>query len=180
MKPPEFIEVTHINIRQSIFSLLFRLLAIDIVTAFAIIIFFSTLTFSVPYDLKIAIISSNTGFFLVLIAAKILLTLLIVLQWLNEYYEIFPKEVVHKSGIIWRKEQRFSCGEIQYIKVEQGLFGRFFNYGTLTLYDWKRHLFGTMYIIHNPIKYYRILESLLPDVSKERQIVRESVREEEE
>ena len=176
----EFIEVTHINIRHSIFSLLSKLFLIDLATAFAFMVFFSTFAVaSIPDDFKLALLSSNTAYFLVLIGGKIILTLLVVLQWLNEYYEIFPYEVVHKAGLIWRKEQRYAFKEIEYIKVEQGVFGKFFNYGTLTLYDWKRNIFGTLYLIHNPIKYYRILASLLPNVSKERQVVRERLREEE-
>ena len=74
MKPAELIEITHLNIRQSIFLLLFKLLLIDILAAVGFVIFFSTFTIaSIPDGLKLTLISNNINYFLLLILAKFIL-----------------------------------------------------------------------------------------------------------
>lgn len=175
------ISVTHINIRQSIFFLLLKLLVLDMFAVFIILLFFSSL--SAPFisdSVKLQIISHNLLFFLLLGFLKIFITLFVVLQWLNAYYEIWPNSIVYKKGIIWKKEEKFPFGHIRSIKIEQGAFGRLFTYGTLSLYDYSLRRYATLYLIHNPIKYFHILDGLVPKAEKEKQILRENIVEREE
>ena len=173
--------VTHINIRQSIFFLLLKLVVLDLFLIFFVLIFFSSLSASViPNDIKLQLLSHNLSFFLILGIVKTVITVFVILQWLNSYYEIWPSSIIYKRGIIWKKEEEFPYGHIRSIKIEQGVFGRMLTYGTLSLYDYSLKRYATLYLIHNPIKYFRILDGLLPKAEKEKQILREHVVEREE
>jgi membrane protein YdbS with pleckstrin-like domain len=120
------------------------------------------------------------GFFLILGFVKIIITLFVVLYWLNAYYEIWPNSIIYKRGIIWKKEEKFPFGHIRSIKVEQGVFGKIFCYGTLSLYDYSLRRYATVYLIHNPVKYFHILDGLVPKAEKEKEILREHIVEKEE
>ena len=172
------ISVTHINIRQSIFFLLLKLLVLDMFAVFIILLFFSSLSAPFISDwVKLQIISHNLLFFLLLGFLKIFITLFVVLQWLNAYYEIWPNSIAHKRGIIWKKEEKFPFGHIRSIKVEQGAFGRLFTYGTLSLYDYSLRRYATLYSIHNPMKYFHILDGLVPKAEKEKEILLDHIGE---
>lgn len=175
------ISVTHINIRQSIFFLLLKLVILDLIAVFLILLFFSSISAAFISDtIKLQIISHNIFFFLILGLLKIFITLFVVLQWLTTYYEIWPNSIVHKKGIIWKKEEKHTFGHIRLIKIEQGVLGRLLAYGTLSLYDYSLRRYASLYLIHNPIKYFHILDDLLPRAQKEKEILREHVIEREE
>src|SRR3989344_1241812 len=96
--------VTHVNVRKSIIFLITKLVALDILVTFVVLIFFSPLLVPLSMEIKTQIISYNILYFGLLLFGKILLTLFIVLEWLNEYYEITPTKIFYRRGIIWRKE----------------------------------------------------------------------------
>ncbi|MBI4079517.1 MAG: PH domain-containing protein, partial [Candidatus Levybacteria bacterium] len=145
------IVVSHLNVRQSIFLLLFRLIVLDILAAIVLIFYFSPLFLQqLPSDIKLDLLSQNRFFVLLLLITKVLLTLYVVLQWVNEYYEITPHKIHHKKGIIWRKEMDFEITHLRSIGIQQGILGRLFNYGSLRFFDWRLQKYFHMYLIHNP------------------------------
>lgn len=173
--------VTHVNVRQSIVFLFTKLIALDILATFVALIFFSPLTFPLPTEVKTQIISYNIWYFGFLLLVKILLTLFIVLEWLNEYYEITPTKIFHRRGIIWRKEDVNDISgdrssRITAIGIQQSILGRVFNYGTLFFYDRGVYKYYYMHYIHNPLRYLEILHHLLPNADVEKDIVREHIR----
>lgn len=178
-KKNEGIAVSHINIRQSISILLLKLIALDAIASAAFIVFRTTLLSTQISDTFPYIDFYASRFFLLGVVFKILITIFIVLKWINEYYEIYPNLVRHKSGIIWIKKEQFTLRDIQYVEVEQGLIGKLLNYGTLSLFDWKMHQHQYLYNIHNPMKYLKVVETLLPGIDEEKHIIRERVMEEE-
>lgn len=168
------IGVTHLNIRQSIFILLFKLVLLDLLVAFLAVAFLSLLSTSIfSPGIKIYLLAFHVIYFVLLVALKVALTFYVVLAWLNEYYEIWPEAIVHKGGIIWRKEVRYPFRQIRFIKMYQGMIGKLCNYGSLEIFDWRLTKYTTMYLIHNPHRYERILESLVPKAGQEKEIVRE-------
>lgn len=170
------ISVTHLNIRQSIFFLLLKLVVLDLVAGFFAIAFFFSLSSSLfSPQVKIFILSTSFVYFLLLTIFKVFLTLFVVLSWLNEYYEIHPDSIVHRIGIIWRKESKYPLRQIRLIKMQQSALGALFNYGTIEPYDWDLSKYATMYLVHNPAKYVKILESLAPRASQEKDIIREDL-----
>ena len=135
------IVVTHVNVRQSIVFLITKLIVLDILATFTALVFFSPLAIPLPTEVKTQIISYNIWYFGLLLFGKIFLTLFIVLEWLNEYYEITSTKIFHRRGIIWRRENVYAIisgdksTRITAIGVKQSALGRIFNYGTLFFYD---------------------------------------------
>ncbi len=159
------ITLTHLNIRQSISILLVKLVLVDLIMAFVLISFYFVLVKG--GDLT-RFASESTVIFLfafgILGIIKVVLGIYIILQWLNEYYEITPDTVVHKSGIIFRKTQTYRLEEIRMMDVQEGFLGEVFNFGTITLYDIFLNKFLDMYLIHNPHRYARVLKKLRPNL----------------
>lgn len=174
------IYVSHVTIRQSIFFMLLRLIFLDIIAALFVIAYFSPILF--PYfseQTKLFILSANVFYFLTLLLAKFLLTLYIISAWLNDYYEIAPDKIIHRSGILWRRIDEDSLDHVRSVGIKQGLFGRLFNFGTIRFFDWDLRKYNYLYQIHNPNKYIHVLEDLLPEVNREREIIREKVKDDE-
>lgn len=101
----------------------------------------------------------------------------IIINWLEEYYEITPDEVIHKRGLFFKKEERYPLEHIRSIGLSQGILGRIFNYGTLTLHNWLKDRYIYLYLIHSPTKYHQILQSLILEADKEKQVFREHLLE---
>ena len=102
------IVVSHVTIRQSISFLIFRLIVLEIISSALIILFYSTL---VPTGIVENLFGGsygayNTLLFILFVIGKTFFMTFIIVVWLNEYYEITPKEVIHKSGLFFRKEER--------------------------------------------------------------------------
>ena len=162
--------VSHLTVMQSITILVFKLILIDIITA-AIFLVFHSILFStdVSKGLNIDPNVYNTLVFLVLIAGKIILTVFLVFEWLNEYYEIKPNEIIYRRGILFRRVTKQDLALVRALKVERGFLATFLNYGTINLYDIRLNRDIRLYMIHNPLKYLRILESIIPDLEEEKQ-----------
>lgn len=168
------ITVTFITIHQSIFFLLLKLFAIEIVAAIGVVVFhlllFSTNIFENGesfYQLF------SMPLYVLLVVIKLMLMGYIIIQWLEEYYEISTKEVIHRKGLIFKKEERFPLRNLGNVKVEQNMLGRIFHYGSLTLFDWVTGKTVDLYLIHNPLKYHRILQDIAPDTDREKVAFRE-------
>lgn len=169
------INIGHINIRQSIFFLLLKLVLLDAISGFISLVYF--ILVSNKYTLEIfnsTLSLYNLSFFLIIIIFKIALGIYVVMKWVNEYYEIWPNLILHKSGFIFKNEEKHPLSHIRSIKVEQGFFGKIFGFGTITIYDWYLEKHTSLYLIHNPIKYYNIIESLIPRTEEEKQIFQET------
>lgn len=161
----EKITLTHLNIRQSIAILLSKLVVTDIVTAVAIISLYFLLVQGGPFT---EFAASNIFVFLIILSIggllKIGFNFYIVLQWLNEYYEITPENVIHKKGIIFKKTEIYELQKVRSIDVQDTLLGELFNFATITLYDLRLKKYLDMYLIHNPQRYAKVLKTLLPQL----------------
>lgn len=174
------ITVTHINIRESISILVLKLLALDFIAAIFTMLFFAVTSFNPNASIAEKILSYNMLFFVLLGIFKILFTVYVVLLWLNEYYEMTPTSVLHKRGLLFREVQRFQLEDVRTIRLYQGLLGKLFNFGTIELQDIRRNKRVEMYLIHNPQRYVRILESLLGRTHEEKHEIRSHIFEKDE
>ena len=175
------IVITHVTIRQSISFLVLRLLSIEIMAAIAIIVFHTLILRSdIRQLVGDDILIFNIPLFILLVVIKTVITIFVIIQWLNEYYEITTKDIVHRRGLILKKEERHLLQHIGSVSIEQGVFGRRFNFGTLKLFNWTKEKYVYLYLIHNPMKYLHIMEELLPDADKSKRTVREHILEPEE
>lgn len=166
------IEVSHVNIRQSISLLVIKLLALDLLAAFFMLTFCLPIKcFNIPLDFDFL-------FFLVAVIVKMALSFYAVFQWLNNYYEINPEAISHHAGFIYQKKEKYYIKHIREVGLDQGLVGRYLNFGTIELYNWDLKRYQYLYLIHNPLKYYRIIKQLRPNVDEEDAVVREHFTEE--
>jgi hypothetical protein len=172
--------VPHITVRQSIFFLVLKLIVVELVAA-AVLIGFHTLFFSpiVQEQLPAGISLFNVPLYLMLVAIKTFITYYIIFQWVDEYYEITTKEIIHRHGFVFKHDEHNSLNHVVSLRVYQGWFGRIFNFGTITLFNWAKNREFSLYLIHNPIKYLHILEALLPEPDEDRHMVAEKLFEEE-
>lgn len=166
--------VTHVTIRQSIFFLLLKLFLIEILAALSILIY---LVYILPGDLisRFGIDFFAIPVFTAAVVIKTSFTFFIIIQWLEEYYEITPVEIIHRNGFIIKKEKAYRLEHLGSLEIDQNIFGRIFNYGTLRLYNWALDKQMYLYLIHNPKKYHKILENLLPNVDTKKDVFREQL-----
>lgn len=174
----KFITLTHINTRQSIFFLLLKLVYLDAFATLLILIILSSS--GLPYltdEAKLALIDSEKVYFIAIMLGKLVLTLYVVLDWLNEYYEITPNLLTHRKGILWQKEEDYDLRHIKSLGIQQGFFGKLFNYGSISFYERELRETKLMYLVHNPMKYIKVLESLISNITEEKEVFREEVEE---
>jgi membrane protein YdbS with pleckstrin-like domain len=172
------IYVTHVNIRLSIFFLLLKLISIELVAGFVIIIWYVALAFYVT-TLQIMHVVIQYGFpvFILLVLLKTFITIFLIMQWLNEYYEISAKVIQHRRGIIFRKVEEYPTEDIKFVEVDQGLFGRMFNFGTISLLNVRRVEYAQMYLIHNPLRYAQVIEEIVPNLVERKRLIRRHIHE---
>ena len=171
------IVVSHVTVRQSITVLLLKLLLIELIAASIVILFHSLIITTTIAEVAKNINNSfsifNIWMFSLLVLLKTALVLFVIIQWLNEYYEITPKEVIYRKGFLFVKEERHRLDHLGSMKIEQGFWGRLFNYGTVVFFNWELERNISLYLIHNPLKYHNILKTLLPEVDTEKKVFKE-------
>ncbi len=173
-------EVTHVNIRISIVFLVLKLVALDILATVTALAFFWIISSGSLTDrANLFFISNSFYYFLFLAAVKLIFTFYIVIQWLNEYYEITPTQVIYKKGILWRKVDIHDFSLIRSVGINQSFIGRILNYGTLNLYDRGIYKYFFLNYIHNPHKYFKLLKKLCLNADIEKETLREHLHDEE-
>lgn len=169
--------VSHINIRQSISLLLLRLIVLELMAAALVIFSYSFLAHT---DFMERVFGDKSGIyntivFLIFTIGKMFLIMFVIMQWLNEYYEVNTEEIIHRRGVFFKAEERNRLDHLGLVGIDQGILGRLFNYGSLTLFNWTLEKHTSIYLIHNPIKYLKILQSLLPSVDQEKHLVGQQI-----
>lgn len=109
--------------------------------------------------------------FVATVAALVWVTIMVVLKWMCEYYELYPDCVIHRKGIIFQTKERHPLRDMSSCALEQGLFGRLLNYGSINLYDMYNMKHITMCAVHNPSRYFKIITSLIPSAATGRRTV---------
>lgn len=157
--------VTHVTIKRSISILLTQLLFLNFLAAILIIgVFIGVNRPDAGFLQNRAI---DTGIFLFIFIFQIFLTVYAALQWVNEYYEVNPKMVLHKKGLFFRKEEKCMLENIAHVHLQQDFLGKILNYGTISLYDFRRVPYIDLYLIHNPLKYMNLFERIMPKADQE-------------
>lgn len=161
----EKITLTYLNIRQSIAILIARLVLIDIILAVIVV---GAYYLVVQSGLVLNDVALGFWIFISIFGltglVKILITVYVVLLWLNEYYEITPEYIYHKSGIIFKKKEQYRIDHIRRITVEDSFLGEMLNFATITLYDIRFQKYLDMYLIHNARRYAKVLQELRPEI----------------
>ena len=174
------ISVTHVTIRQSLAILVTKFLVLDCFAALVTSLFFTSVYApSSNNSFPDKLLSFTVLYFVLLGFGKIISTVVIIMQWLENYFEIYPTHISHKSGFLFKREEKYIFSHIGSMKIQQGAFGKFWNFGTLTFYDWNLSVYTSLYMIHSPMKYLHILEMLIPNADIESHTMREHMHVEE-
>jgi len=126
--------ISHITIYRSGVILAAYLIVLEII--FLLI----NLLIRIPLSFFVSSINPNTLYsvgtlaYVGLILIKLIFMVLIIFQWLENYYEVRPGKVIYKAGLFKRDEKEFDCPDITKIDLSQGFWGRLFNFGTIILY----------------------------------------------
>ncbi len=166
--------LTYYNIRHSISVLLFKIVLIDFLAgAFHVSIYFALVKGEHFMNYTFTDNPISLLVYAIIIASQVFLTSYIVLQWLNEYYEITPDEIVHKNGIIFKKIDKYRFDNVRAISISENFIGELLNLGTITLYDIRMQKYLDMYLIHNPRRYFKVIKAMKPNIEykKEETIV---------
>lgn len=156
------IQVTHVNVRTSISLLLAKLLFIEIMSGGLAVFSFSSLSIIRDTFTGFEFTAFTIPIFITFLFIKMSLSIYIVLQWLNEYYEITSTTLYHRRGVFFKKEEKFLLSHVRMVEVYQSAYGRMFNFGTVSLSDFRGTKYQDMYMIHNPFRYSQIIEELIP------------------
>ena len=86
------------------------------------------------------------------------LLIILILQWSHTTYVITPDEIIMHQGILHARKTTYKTDKIESINVEQSLFGRLFNYGTIKFYS--PALTENIYLmnISDPLHYSEVIE----------------------
>jgi membrane protein YdbS with pleckstrin-like domain len=167
------IYVTHVNIRLSIFFLLLKLIAIEFFAGTLIVFWHLSMAVYVKtVETMQLIVQYGIPILIFLVTLKLFITGFIIMQWLNEYYEISATKIIYRRGILFRKADDYPIHDIKFIEVDQGFFGQMFNFGTVTLLNLRRVKYAEMYLIHNPLRYARVVEELVPGLVEKKKLIR--------
>lgn len=168
------ITLTNLNVRQSIAMLVIRLIIASIICACISIIFLGLLIQAGQY--AYSFLSQEWMIFFLIFGAieifNIVISTYIVLQWLNEYYEISSDYILHKKGIFFRKTEKYKLDLVREMEVHDSILGEIFNFATVTLYDIRLNKYLDLYLIHNPRRYVNVIRALRPDIEIKEDMIR--------
>lgn len=168
------VKIHHISIRQSISIILLKLVLLELLSASGFLFVYFSFDNELVMRSIMGLFESFFGFaFLFLVFAKIYITIYIILDWVNMYYEVNGEYIYIRKGVIWTTEQKFAIENFGDVTLEQNLMGRIFNFGNIRIFDKELKRDFLLYLIHNPNKYYEILSSINPVGDKEKKVLRQ-------
>ncbi len=119
-------------------------------------------------NIKLLLHNFTTGVFIIVSLIQIFLLILIVVRWINEYYELQKDEIIVWKGVITKKGQSYPYTNIQSITVNQSLLGRVVGFGTVILYI---PALGQDLVFHevpSPYSFTELIKSRLPKIDSQR------------
>jgi len=120
------IPIIKILVLQSISSFLYLL-----ITIFSDFI----IGLGVKQGLFLNIFGYDTLSVLLVALTQLALTAYIFLEWGFDLYIIHPNKINHVHGILFRKTDSYDTTNIETAHIEESIFGRIFNYGTITMHS---------------------------------------------
>lgn len=123
-------------LRMSGVIVVFRIIGAQlIIGALSLLITLPLVAFKETIDVYIPILTLYALLTLVLQFFNMLSLVVIFLSWLNTVYIIHPEEIILQKGILHIKENIYPTKRIEEVIVDQGIWGRIFNYGSVTIHS---------------------------------------------
>lgn len=151
-----------ILLRGSIFVIVSRIILIVVLfSTLRLFIRIPFVMFEINSETILQMFSVNTIIALISVLVEIALVLFVTLTWVHEHYEIMPGQIIRRRGVLVVKENVFTFDRIQTIDIFQGLMGKIFNFGSLTIYNPALDRKIILYNIDNPVRYKDVIEQVL-------------------
>lgn len=114
-------------------------LAINIIVAEIILeVFYITSKLALYFLEQEALIQGTLGISvalnLLLLPIAIVLIIVPIAYWVSEEYVLTEEDLIAKQGIMTKKQTAYPYTNMQRIHVQQGVLGRMFNFGTISVY----------------------------------------------
>lgn len=171
--------ISHITIYRSGVILALYLVVLEIVfLAIGVGLRLPLVFFTFSFDTTVTLNLVSTVANICLILVKILFMIVIITQWLENYYEVRPGKIIYKSGFFSRTEREFDCTQIAKINLTQGIIGRLFNFGTINLYRTTTDEWFSLSNISNPHRNLHLIQKTLTHKNVEITITDEFIEDE--
>lgn len=155
------IETRSIVIRRSPIILVARLILLEVLLELVYLSLRILATFiPVQSPLRYALDVFFLPAFVLITLFQVVFLIVIVLRWLNNYYELREGELVYVSGVISKKETAYAYANIQSTSMHQSAIGRYFHYGDVTIYIPTIGHDIVMNEISQPAKFVRLIKEL--------------------
>ncbi len=132
-------DVALVTFRQSIFFLIYRLIGIEILLALLYLLLRIPKTFlfglDIPFDTLVQIQWIGVVYFIILSIIQTALVIYVVIQYESQSYEVHQQLLAKNSGIINKNTETYSIRNIESVIVKQGILGRLFKYGDVTIHN---------------------------------------------
>lgn len=123
--------------RQSHVFIIFRLIMLEILLVILYLVVRIPKTFFLRDFLNASQYETLniTGvlYFIALSLSEMFIVFYIVMEWANETYEIREDSIIHRKGVFKLNEEIYSLRNLGSATIQQGLMGKLFNYGTITI-----------------------------------------------
>lgn len=165
------IYVTHVTVRESLFILVAKLILIEFIVSCLFVA--GCQIFGCTNSINIGILAVGGSI------TKFAFTMYVLIEWLTDYYEINPNGITHLRGLIFQTHQEQIFSHITSAGIQQGILGRIFNFGTIKMFNKETKDYSYMYQIHNPNKYFNLINSINPTLDENTETIREHIVEKE-
>lgn len=158
-------------IRRSPAGLVFKIIFIE-VSLELIYILLSTAVIEVRGTLGESYTIARIALSVVFLSIAVGAVITLVAQWANEGYYLKENELIVRRGIIAKTETAYPYANMQSVTVRQGIIGRLFNYGQISIFIptiGKEILFSE---ISNPTVFANTLKDHIPYPEKGQFLIR--------
>jgi membrane protein YdbS with pleckstrin-like domain len=97
---------------------------------------------------------------------KISTSIWVIMQWLSEYYEIHPQEIVHRRGVFMQHREVFNVRDVKSMTIKQNLLGRMFRFGTVILFNPALDQKIAIHDVTNPHKHLEMIAQFIPGIEE--------------
>lgn len=102
------------------------------------------------------------------LGAKLVVVIVAVLKWVNEFYEVTPGEIVKRWGVLSNHREVFDIKDVKSISTNQDFFGKVLRYGTLRLFSPALNEPIVLENIPNPNRHQELIAELIPSIHPSR------------
>jgi ABC-type multidrug transport system fused ATPase/permease subunit len=158
----QYLQLPAIHARQSVFTITFRVITLELVYLVALVLVLLFLNISFSALLVNPILQGDywlllTSTLCVFSFIKIVTYIWISGRWMNIYYLIYSDRIVRNTGMFNHREKTYLLQGVAGIDLVQSFWGTMFNYGSLIMRDKNAAELFRLPDIHEPKRYQDLI-----------------------